>query len=113
MEYVTLNNGVRMPIEGYGVFQIQDPDQCEQCVSDALEVGYRLFDTASSYFNEDAVGNAIRKSSISREELFVTTKLWVQDTGYENTLKAFETSLRKLDRKSTRLNSSHVSISYA
>jgi len=96
MEYVTLNNGVRMPIEGYGVFQIQDPDQCEQCVSDALEVGYRLFDTASSYFNEDAVGNAIRKSSISREELFVTTKLWVQDTGYENTLKAFKTSLRKL-----------------
>src|SRR5699024_2275045 len=96
MKYVTLNNGVRMPIEGYGVFQIQNPDQCEQCVSDALEVGYRLFDTASSYFNEEAVGNAIRKSSISREELFVTTKLWVQDTGYENTLKAFETSLRKL-----------------
>lgn len=96
MKYVTLNNGVRMHIEGYGVFQIQDPDQCEQCVSDALEVGYRLFDTASSYFNEEAVGNAIRKSGISREELFVTTKLWVQDTGYENTLKAFETSLRKL-----------------
>lgn len=96
MKYVTLNNGVRMPIEGYGVFQIQDPDQCEQCVSDALEVGYRLFDTASSYFNEEAVGNAIRKSGISREEVFVTTKLWVQDTGYENTLKAFERSLRKL-----------------
>lgn len=96
MKYVTLNNGVRMPIEGYGVFQIQDPDQCEQCVSDALEVGYRLFDTASSYYNEEAVGSAIRKSGISREELFVTTKLWVQDTGYDNTLKAFETSLRKL-----------------
>ena len=96
MKYVTLNNGVKMPIEGYGVFQIQDPDQCEQCVSDALEIGYRLFDTASSYFNEEAVGNAIRKSGISREEIFVTTKLWVQDMGYENTLKAFETSLGKL-----------------
>lgn len=96
MKYVTLNNGIRMPIEGYGVFQIQDPEQCEQCVSDALEVGYRLFDTAASYFNEEAVGMAIQKSGISRDELFVTTKLWVQDTGYENTLKAFETSLRKL-----------------
>ena len=96
MKDITLNNGTRMPIEGYGVFQIQDPVQCEQCVSDALEVGYRLIDTAAAYFNEEAVGKAIQKSGISREELFVTTKLWIQDTGYENTLKAFETSIKKL-----------------
>ena len=96
MKYITLNNGIRMPIEGYGVFQIQDPKECEQCVSNALEVGYRLIDTAAAYFNEEAVGRAIQKSGISKEELFVTTKLWVQDTGYDNTLKAFETSIKKL-----------------
>ncbi len=96
MKYIILNNGIEMPIEGYGVFQIQDPEQCEQCVSDAIDVGYRLIDTAAAYFNEEAVGKAIQKSGISREELFVTTKLWIQDTGYENTLKAFETSIKKL-----------------
>lgn len=96
MKYITLNNGIKMPIEGYGVFQIQDTKQCEQCVSDALEAGYRLIDTAAAYFNEEAVGKAIQKSGIPKEELFVTTKLWIQDTGYENTLKAFETSIKKL-----------------
>lgn len=82
MEYITLNNGVTMPQEGYGVFQIP-PEECERCVSDALSVGYRLIDTASSYGNEKGVGDAVRKSGIPREELFITTKLWVQDTSYE------------------------------
>ena len=96
MKYVTLNNGIKMPIVGYGVFQILDLDLCEQCVYDALDVGYRLIDTAAAYFNEEAVGKAIKKSDIPREELFVTTKLWIQDSGYDNTLKAFETSRKKL-----------------
>lgn len=97
MQYVTLNNGVRMPVIGYGVFQIVDARQCRQCVSDALEAGYRLFDTAAAYGNEEAVGAAICSSGIPREEIFVTTKLWIQDAGYENTLKAFDTSLKKLN----------------
>lgn len=96
MQSITLNNGVQMPMEGYGVFQINDAAQCEQCVSDALSLGYRLIDTASAYGNEEAVGRAIRSSGVAREELFITTKLWVQDTGYENTRKAFFTSLEKL-----------------
>lgn len=95
MEYVTLNNGVKMPMLGYGVFQTE-PKVTEQAVSDALEVGYRLIDTASSYMNETEVGNAIRNSGIPREQLFVTTKLWVQDHGYDNTLRAFSTSMKKL-----------------
>ena len=96
MEYVTLSNGVKMPLEGFGVFQVPEAAVCEQAVSDALSVGYRLIDTAAAYFNEEAVGAAIRKSGIPREELFITTKLWVQDAGYENAKKAFETSMRKL-----------------
>ncbi len=96
MEFVTLNNGVKMPIEGFGVFQVPEAEVCEQAVSDALAVGYRLIDTAAAYFNEEAVGAAIRKSGIPREELFITTKLWVQDAGYENAKKAFYTSLDKL-----------------
>lgn len=96
MQYVTLNNGVKMPMQGYGVFQITDSSQCESCVSHALEAGYQLIDTAAAYGNEEAVGKAIRQSDIPREELFITTKLWVQDAGYENTLKAFDTSLKKL-----------------
>lgn len=96
MEFQALNNGVQMPMEGYGVFQITDAAQCEQCVSDALSLGCRLIDTASAYGNEDAVGRAIRSSGVAREELFITTKLWVQDTGYENTRKAFDVSLEKL-----------------
>lgn len=95
MEIVTLNNGVKMPILGF-VFQVNDLKVCEQSVLDALQTGYRSIDTAASYMNEQAVGNAINRSGIAREELFVTTKLWVSDTGYENTLKAFDRSLNKL-----------------
>jgi len=96
MKNITLNNGVEMPILGFGVFQVSDLAECEKAVGEAIETGYRLIDTASSYGNEEAVGNAIRKSGVPREELFITTKLWVQDAGYENTLKAFEKSLNKL-----------------
>ncbi len=96
MRYKTLRNGVEMPQEGFGVFQITDAAQCEQAVTDALNAGYRLIDTAAAYMNEEAVGRAIQKSGIPREELFITTKLWVQDTGFENAKKAFQTSLDKL-----------------
>ena len=96
MQTVCLNNGVQMPLEGFGVFQVPDAAQCEQAVSDALEAGYRLIDTAAAYMNEEAVGNAIRTSGIPRKDLFITTKLWVQDAGYESAKKEFETSLNKL-----------------
>ena len=91
-----LNNGVEMPMEGFGVFQIPDEKTCEKAVIEAIETGYSLIDTASTYLNEEAVGKAVKKSSVKRENLFITTKLWVQDAGYENTKKAFETSLKKL-----------------
>lgn len=93
---VTLNNGVKMPLLGFGVFQITDPDECERSVSDALQTGYRLIDTAAAYGNEEAVGKAIKRSGIAREELFITTKLWIRDAGYESTKKAFERSLQRL-----------------
>lgn len=96
MEYVTLNNGVKMPKEGFGVFQVPDPAQCEQAVLDAIASGYRLIDTAAAYMNEEAVGEAIAKCGVPREELFITTKLWVQDAGYEEAKKAIRTSLDKL-----------------
>lgn len=96
MQKVILNNGVEMPILGFGVFQVPDLAECEKAVIEAIETGYRLIDTAASYGNEEAVGNAIKKSGVPREELFITTKLWIQDAGYENTLKAFENSLNKL-----------------
>jgi 2,5-diketo-D-gluconate reductase A len=96
MQKVTLNNGVEMPILGFGVFQIQEENECEQAVYDAIMAGYRLIDTAASYLNEEAVGRAIQRSGVPREELFITTKLWVQDTGYESTKKAFENSLERL-----------------
>ncbi len=96
MQKVILNNGIEMPILGYGVFQIPDLTECERCVTDAIQTGYRLIDTAASYVNEIAVGNAIKKSRISREELFITTKLWVRDAGYESTKNAFQKSLDKL-----------------
>lgn len=96
MQNVVLNNGVEMPILGFGVFQVTDLAECEKAVIDAVETGYRLIDTASSYLNETAVGNAIIKSGVPREDLFITTKLWVQETGYEKTKKAFEKSLNKL-----------------
>ncbi|AZN40793.1 aldo/keto reductase [Paenibacillus albus] len=96
MKKVTLNNGVEMPILGFGVFQIRDENECEQSVYEAIMAGYRLIDTAASYLNEEAVGRAIKRSDVAREELFITTKLWVQDTGYERTKKAFENSLKRL-----------------
>jgi 2,5-diketo-D-gluconate reductase A len=96
MQNVILNNGVEMPILGFGVFQIRDEKECEQAVYDAIMSGYRLIDTAASYLNEEAVGRAIKRSGVPREELFITTKLWVQDTGYEHTKKAFEKSLTRL-----------------
>ena len=96
MQKVILNNGVEMPIIGFGVFQIADPNECEQSVYDAISAGYRLIDTAASYQNEEAVGRAIKRSGVAREELFITTKLWIEDAGYERTKKAFEKSLQKL-----------------
>ena len=96
MQKVVLNNSVEMPLLGFGVFQIKDAEECERCVVDAIQSGYRLIDTASSYLNEEAVGKAIRRSGVAREELFITTKLWIQDAGYESTKKAFEKSLKKL-----------------
>lgn len=96
MKLVTLNNGVKMPLEGFGVFQVSDKAQCEQAVIDAIDTGYRLIDTAAAYMNEEAVGAAIKKCDVPREELFITTKLWVQDASYENAKKAFSTSLGKL-----------------
>ena len=96
MQKVVLNNGVEMPILGFGVFQIPDTEECERSVHDALQTGYRLIDTAAAYLNEGAVGNAIKKSGVPREQLFVTTKLWVQDAGYEKTKAAFERSLSRL-----------------
>jgi 2,5-diketo-D-gluconate reductase A len=96
MQKVILNNGVEMPTLGFGVFQMADPNECEQSVYDAIMAGYRLIDTAASYLNEEAVGRAIKRSGVAREELFITTKIWVQDAGYERTKKAFEKSLERL-----------------
>jgi diketogulonate reductase-like aldo/keto reductase len=96
MEKVVLNNGVEMPVLGFGVYQIFDAEECERSVSEALSTGYRLIDTASAYMNEEAVGNAIKKCGVARDELFVTTKLWIQDAGFEATKKAFEKSLQRL-----------------
>lgn len=96
MDYVTLNNDVRMPILGFGVFQVPDPAECERAVTDALQAGYRLIDTASAYLNEEAVGRAIAASGIPRDEIFVTTKLWIQDYGDDATLRAFDKSLQRL-----------------
>lgn len=96
VNHVTLKNGVKMPLLGFGVFQVTDLAECERAVEDALSVGYRLIDTAASYQNEEAVGNALRKSGLAREDLFITTKLWVADTGYEKTKKAFDRSMRLL-----------------
>ncbi|MBS1488847.1 MAG: aldo/keto reductase [Bacteroidetes bacterium] len=93
---VKLNNGIEMPILGFGVFQVPDLNECERSVVDAIKSGYRLIDTAASYMNEEAVGKAIKRSSVPREELFITTKLWIQDAGYENAKKAFYKSLKKL-----------------
>ncbi len=96
MQHVTLNNDVEMPVLGFGVYQIRDPEQCEQVVLDALEAGYRLIDTAAIYLNEEAVGRAIARSGLPRDELFITTKLWVQDISYDKAKPAFERSLARL-----------------
>lgn len=96
MQKVILNNGVEMPILGFGVYQIEDAKECEQSVYDAIMAGYRLIDTAAAYRNEEAVGRAIKRSGVPREEMFITTKLWIQDAGYENTKRAFAKSLQRL-----------------
>jgi 2,5-diketo-D-gluconate reductase A len=96
MHQVVLNNGVEMPILGFGVYQVRDPEECERCVYEALQTGYRLIDTAAAYLNEEAVGKAIKRSGVARQEIFVTTKLWIQDAGYESAKQAFEKSLSKL-----------------
>ncbi|TSB47788.1 aldo/keto reductase [Alkalicoccobacillus porphyridii] len=96
MQTVTLNNGVKMPILGFGVYQVPDAQECENAVYEALMAGYRLIDTAAGYMNEEAVGQAIKRSGVPREELFITTKLWIQDAGYESAKLAFEKSLNKL-----------------
>lgn len=96
MQTVRLNNGVEIPILGFGVFQITDPAECERSVIDAIETGYSNIDTAASYQNEEAVGRGIQQSRIAREDLFITTKLWIQSNGYEGTLKAFDNSLNRL-----------------
>lgn len=96
MQKVVLNNGVEMPVLGFGVYQVPNAEECERSVLEAIHNGYRLIDTAAAYMNEEAVGKAIKKSGVPREELFITTKLWIQDAGYESTKKAFEKSLKKL-----------------
>jgi len=96
LQHLTLNNGVQMPVLGFGVFQIPDAQECERCVIDAIQAGYRLIDTAASYLNEEAVGKGLKASGVARAQLFVTTKLWVQDAGYERTQRAIDTSLRRL-----------------
>lgn len=96
MEYVTLNNGIKMPMLGYGVYQVTN-DECERCVRDALSVGYRSIDTAQAYGNEEAVGRGIKNSGVKRDDIFLTTKVWVSNGGYENAKKSIEESLRKLD----------------
>lgn len=97
MHTVKLNNGVEIPILGFGVFQITDPAECEQCVIDAIQTGYTHIDTAASYMNEAAVGRGIKQSGVARDKLFITTKLWIQSKGYEDTLRAFDRSLKRLD----------------
>lgn len=97
MQTVKLNNGVAMPILGFGVFQITDAQECENSVYEAISAGYRLIDTAAGYGNEEAVGKAIKRSGIAREELFITTKLWIQDAGYERAKQAFERSMKRLN----------------
>ena len=95
MQYITLNNGVKMPQVGYGVYQVT-PEECEQCVSDALSVGYRMIDTAQAYANKEGVGNAVKKSGIARDEVFIVSKIWISNYGYEKAKASIDESLRKL-----------------
>lgn len=96
MEYVTLNNGVGMPVLGFGTYQIKDPAVCEQAVRDAIDVGYRMIDTAASYSNEEAVGRAIQSCGVPRDRLFITTKLWISDASYQGAMRGFEASMQRL-----------------
>lgn len=96
MEYVTLNNGIRMPLLGYGVYQMEDAGLCRRCVGEAIATGYRLIDTAAVYLNEEAVGKAVEVSGVPRSEFFITSKVWIQDMRYEQTLRAFDRSLARL-----------------
>jgi diketogulonate reductase-like aldo/keto reductase len=96
MKNVTLNNGIEMPMLGFGVFQVTDLAECERSVIDAIDTGYRLLDTAASYGNEQAVGSAIKKSGVNRKDLFITSKLWIEDTSFEGAKVAFDRSLNKL-----------------
>ena len=96
MQNVKLNNGIEMPILGFGVFQVTDLAECERSVVDAIQTGYRLIDTAASYGNEEAVGRAIKRGGVPRQDLFITTKLWIQSNGYDGARKAFENSLKRL-----------------
>lgn len=96
MEYVTLNNGVGMPVLGFGTYQIKDPAVCEQAVRDAIDVGYRMIDTAASYGNEEAVGRAIQSCGVPRDRLFITTKLWISDASYQGAMRGFEASMQRL-----------------
>ena len=111
MEFVILNNGTKMPAEGLGVFQIEDLADCERVVVEALEAGYRMIDTAASYGNDEAVGKAVKKSGIPREDIFISTKVWVQDFGYEKTKKAVLASLEKLDMEYADLVLLHQQLS--
>ena len=94
MQTIKLNNGVEMPILGYGVFLV-DPKECERCVSDAIDVGYRMIDTAQAYYNEEGVGNAVKKSGIKREDFFLVTKVWITNSGEEKAAKSIDESLKK------------------
>jgi diketogulonate reductase-like aldo/keto reductase len=96
MRTTKLNNGVEMPMLGFGVYQVPDAEECERSVYEAIQTGYRLIDTAAAYGNEEAVGRAIKRSGVVRKDIFITTKLWIQDTGYESTKKAFDRSLKRL-----------------
>ena len=96
MEYKTLNNGVKMPVVGFGVFQVKDEEECKRVVLDAIDTGYRLIDTAQSYGNEKAVGRAIQETNVPREELFITTKVWISNYGYEKAKASVEESLKKM-----------------
>ena len=95
MEYVTLNNGIKMPVLGYGVYQVSN-EECEKCVLDAVSAGYRSIDTAQAYANEEAVGNAVKKCGVPRDQLFITTKVWITNGGYEKAKASIEESLKKL-----------------
>ncbi|MBT2733700.1 aldo/keto reductase [Bacillus sp. ISL-7] len=111
MEFTTLSNGVKMPMVGFGVYQVPDAAQCERVVLDAFHAGYRLVDTAEAYMNEEAVGIALKKSGLKREDVFITSKIWISNFGYEKTKKAYEAALKRLDMEYMDLILLHQSLS--